>query len=56
MRRLLLLALAASALQAASIRGVVLENMTGRPLQRTRVTLARISHRTMAKSRLSWHN
>jgi len=40
MRRLLLLALAASALQAASIRGAVLENMTGRPLQRTRVTLA----------------
>jgi hypothetical protein len=40
MRRLLLLALAASALQAASIRGAVVENMTGRALARTRVTLA----------------
>jgi hypothetical protein len=40
MRRLLLLALAASALPAATIRGVVLENMTGRPLARTRVALA----------------
>ncbi len=39
MRRLLLLALAASALHAATIRGVVLENMTGRPLARTRVAL-----------------
>ncbi|MGB9454756.1 MAG: carboxypeptidase-like regulatory domain-containing protein [Bryobacteraceae bacterium] len=40
MRILLLLALAASALHAATIRGVVLENMTGRPLARTRVSLA----------------
>ncbi len=34
------MALAAGAIQAAVIRGVVLENMTGRPLQRTRVTVA----------------
>jgi hypothetical protein len=40
MRRLLLLALAASALQAAAIRGLVLENLTGRALPRTRVALA----------------
>jgi hypothetical protein len=40
MRRLLLLALAASALHAASIRGAVVENMSGRPLARTLVALA----------------
>lgn len=40
MRSVLLLALAASALQAAVVRGAVVENMTGRPLARARVTLA----------------
>jgi hypothetical protein len=43
MRRLLILALAAGALEAATIRGVVLENATGRPLARARVSLAPVA-------------
>jgi hypothetical protein len=40
MRKLLFLVLVAVSSQAAVIRGVVLENMSGRPLARTQVTLA----------------
>ena len=43
MRRLLILALAAGSLHAATIRGLVLENSSGRPLARARVSLAPVA-------------
>jgi hypothetical protein len=49
MARLLALFIAASALQAAAIRGIVLDHYTGRPLARTLVTLEAVQAYGSAK-------